>query len=423
MSKNGKSGQVRAFDASFILAMILTAAFYVVMYLPSMRGSILQHYTTEHIVEYVIVALFIWGIVDIVLKLFAFPLEIMALRQDWLPARQGREPMSNAHALLEQVRTKPHWLLESRVGKRLVQALEYVTEKCSAKDYREHLRYLAEQDEDTAHAAYVLIRFVIGITPVLGFLGTVIHFGTALSGISFDEMTEKLPTVVGEMGTAFNTTSVALVAAMTMMFSLFLCQRIERSITRSIDRLVDRELSKRFEFKDPSITPFLSALQSANEEALAAINTTLARQIEVWVAALDSVFQRFDQRQGQEVQNWQHALEVIEERHEAYDTSREERLRQTLALADSRQEAQFAEIRSLVERALSLRDDFAAFMKTLDQIARGEGKLVELQETLSENLRAIHETQQIDKALHGLTAAIHLMTARQYQSGPHSAAA
>ncbi len=107
-----------------------------------------------------------------------------------------------------------------------------MTEKCSAKDYREHLRYLAEQDEDAAHATYVLIRFVIGVTPVLGFLGTVIHFGTALSGISFDEMTEKLPTVVGEMGTAFNTTSVALVAAMTMMFSLFLCQRIERSITR-----------------------------------------------------------------------------------------------------------------------------------------------------------------------------------------------
>jgi biopolymer transport protein ExbB/TolQ len=423
MSQNRKSGQGRAFDASFILAIVLTAAFYVVMYLPSMRGSILQHYTTEHVVEYVIVWLFVWGIVDIVLKLFAFPREIVALRQEWLPPRQGREPMANAHKLLQDIREKPHWLLESRVGKRLVQALDHLSEKCSAKDYREHLRYLAEQDEDTVHSAYILIRFVIGITPVLGFLGTVIHFGTALSGISFDEMTEKLPTVVGEMGTAFNTTSVALVAAMTMMFSLFLCQRIERSITRSIDRLVDRELLKRFEFKDPSITPFLTAVQSANEEALAAINSTLGRQIEVWVAALDSVFERFDQRQGTEVQNWQHALEVIEERHQAYDVNREEQLHQSLALAESRQEAQFAEVQSLVERAVSLRDDFVPFMKTLDQIARGEGKLVELQETLAENLHAIHETQQIDKALHGLTAAIHLLTARQYQSGTHSAAA
>jgi hypothetical protein len=202
-----------------------------------------------------------------------------------------------------------------------------------------------------------------------------------------------------------------------------LCQRIERSITHAIDRLVDRELLKRFEFKDPSITPFLTAVQSANEEALAAINSTLARQIEVWVAALDSVFQRFDQRQGTEVQNWQHALEVIEERHQAYDAAREEQLRQSLAVADSRQEAQLAQIQSLVERAVTLREDFAVFIKTLDQIARGEGKLIELQDTLAENLRAIHETQQIDKALHGLTAAIHLITARQYQSGSHAAAA
>src|SRR5580692_3020382 len=409
MSKQRKSLAPHHADPSFILAAIATAVFYGVVFLPSMRGTLLYHYTTEHAVEYVIVGVFIWGIIDIALKLLSFPRDILALRQMWLPPRQGREPMAHAQVLLDEVRTRPRWLLESRIGRRLVQALEYVTERCSAKDYREHLRYLSEQDEDNSHSAYVLIRFVIGVTPVLGFLGTVIHFGTALSGISFSEMTEKLPVVVGEMGTAFNTTSVALIAAMTMMFSLFVCQRIERSMLQAIDRLVDRELLKRFEFKDPSITPFLTAVQSANEEALATINSTLGRQIEVWVAALDSVFQRFDQRQGNEVQNWQHALEVIEERHQAYDVAREEQLRQSLAVADSRQEAQLAQIQSLVERAVSLREDFAVFIKTLDQIARGEGKLIELQDTLAENLRAIHETQQIDKALHGLTAAIHLI--------------
>ncbi|HEV7999832.1 MAG TPA: hypothetical protein VGP63_08135, partial [Planctomycetaceae bacterium] len=227
---------------------------------------------------------------------------------------------------------------------------------------------------------------------------------------------------VGEMGTAFNTTSVALIAAMTMMFSLFVCQRIERSLLRAIDRLVDRELLRRFEFKDPSITPFLSAVQSANEEALAAINATLQRQIEIWVAALDSVFQRFDDRQQHEFQNWQRVLEAFDERHETHDASLHERLRQSIALVDSRHETQFTQIQTLLERAVGARDDFAAFLKTLDDIARGEGRLVELQESLSQNLQVLHETQQIDKALHGLTAAIHLLTARQYQ-GPHSAAA
>ncbi len=417
-----KVARTRHTDPSFIIAAITTAVFYYIINLPSMRGTLLHHYTTEHAVEYVIIGVFIWGIIDIALKLLSFPRDILALRQTWLPPRQGREPMAQAHMLLDEVRAKPRWLLESRIGRRLVQALEYVTERCSAKDYREHLRYLSEQDEDNSHSAYVLIRFVIGVTPVLGFLGTVIHFGTALSGIDVDELSAKLPIVVGEMGTAFNTTSVALIAAMTMMFSLFVCQRVERSLLRAIDRLVDRELLRRFEFKDPSITPFLSAVQSANEEALAAINATLARQIEIWVAALDSVFQRFDDRQQHESQNWQRVLEVFDERHESHDASLHERLRQSIALVDSRHETQFAQIQALLERAVGARDDFATFLKTLDDIARGEGRLVELQESLSDNLRVLHETQQIDKALHGLTAAIHLITARQY-SGPHSAAA
>ena len=41
---------------------------------------------------------------------------------------------------------------------------------------------------------------------------------------------------------------------------------------------------------------------------------------------------------------------------------------------------------------------------------------------LTDNLRVIHETQQIDDALHGLTAAIHLLTAR-HQGGPQTKAA
>ncbi len=94
--------------------------------------------------------------------------------------------MSQAQVLLDEVRSRPRWLVESRVGRRLVGALEYVTDRCSARDYREHLRYLSEQDEDNSHAAYVLIRFVIGVTPVLGFLGTVIHFaGLPLRQLSF----------------------------------------------------------------------------------------------------------------------------------------------------------------------------------------------------------------------------------------------
>jgi hypothetical protein len=64
-----------------------------------------------------------------------------------------------------------------------------------------------------------------------------------------------------------------------------------------------------------------------------------------------------------------------------------------------------------------VKEDFAGLAHVLREIASGEGKLVEVQSLLANNLRVLNETQQIEDALHGLTAAIHLMTARHRAAG------
>lgn len=423
MFQDRKALLLRALDPAFVLGMIGTAAFYGVVHQPSMRDSALFRYTTEHVVEYVIVTLFIWSIMDVVLKVLTFPRERLALRQDWLPTRQGREPITSANVLLDRVRAQPKWLQDSKIGRRLVLALQFVTEKGSADEYREHLQYLADQEEDSTHASYSLVRFVVGVTPVLGFLGTVVHFGTALSGISFDELVDKLPAVVSEMGAAFNTTTVALAASMSMMFSLFVCERVERGILQTIDRLVERELLNRFEIKDPNILPFLSVVQSANQEALNAIGGTLKAQVEIWAQSLDALFQRFDQRQQHELLVWQETLDVLQQRFETYDAGHESRFQQSISLVDTKQTQHLAHIQTMLERALAFKQDFAGLAQTLNTIARGEGSLIEMQGVLSTNLRVLRETQQIDEALHGLTAAIHLITARHRVEGTCESAA
>ena len=65
-----------------------------------------------------------------------------------------------------------------------------------------------------------------------------------------------------------------------------------------------------------------------------------------------------------------------------------------------------------LDKAGLLRNDFAVVVNAIQEIAQGEGRLLELQATLSDNLRVIHETRQIEDAVHGLTGAIHLLTAR-----------
>ena len=67
-----KSALSRTMDISFGLAVLFTIAYYWVITRPAMHGTMLQRYTTEHNVEYVIVAAFIWGLTDTVVRR-AFP--------------------------------------------------------------------------------------------------------------------------------------------------------------------------------------------------------------------------------------------------------------------------------------------------------------------------------------------------------------
>lgn len=363
---------LRTGDKSFILGALCTVVFYVLVHQPKMQGTLIHLYTTEHVVEYVIVALFMWGMADVLLKVAALPREFIALREEWLPARVGREPASNAAALLEQVQSRSHWLRESRIGKRLIPSLQHVAEKGSVNEYREHLQYLAQQDEDQTQSNYTLLRFVVAVSPILGFLGTVVHFGTALSGFSFDDMSSRLPLIVGEMGQAFNTTTVALATTMTMTFALFPCERIEQHIVRTIDRLVDRELLNRFEGQDPQIAPFLTVVQHAHGEAIGEIAVLLQRHAELWTQSLDTLFEKFDVRQQKELQRWQNALETMQGRFEDYDARQAERFRHSLSLVESHHEQYMAVVRSTLDRAVEVRNEVATFAGTTEALTRDE---------------------------------------------------
>lgn len=414
---------LRRFDPSLLLGVVGTVLYYSVVLQPGMRKSTLAHYTTEHEVEYVIVALFIWGLIDITIKLLCLPREYMAAHHAWLPARAGREPADHAKSLLRSVRERPRWLMESRMGQRLTDSLTFVAEKGSAEDYAEHLRYLSDQDSHRSHANYVLLRFAIAITPILGFLGTVVHFGSAIGQFSFTDMDEKLPSVVAGLGTAFNTTTVALAASMILMFATFLCERIESSILTNIDRLIESDLLNRFEVKNENVVSFIASIQAAHEEALQVIAATSQRQLDAWTQTLDSLFKRFDSRQQLELDRWEECLDALQHRHDAYDASREDRMQQVISMVDARNAGHMGELQAAVERAMMFRTDVVELSKTLNSIARGEGRLVELQTTLTHNLRVLHATGQLDGAMHGLTAAIHLLTARSPQIGVHDRAA
>ena len=74
-----------------------------------------------------------------------------------------------------------------------------------------------------------------------------------------------------------------------------------------------------------------------------------------------------------------------------------------------------AQIESLLERTAAAKEDFAGLAKALCELSADEGRLVQLQSNLADNLRVLRETQQIEDALHGLTGAIHTSNAHRIE--------
>ncbi|HEY2882465.1 MAG TPA: MotA/TolQ/ExbB proton channel family protein [Pirellulales bacterium] len=412
-----KRGLPKWVDLPMLVAAILTVAFYVVVNHQFPPGSMIHRYTTEHVVEYVVVTFFIWGLVDVVFKVCGFPLELMALKQPGLPQRNGKEPVENSKIFTELLSRRPKWFLDSRYGQRLMRALDYLNEKESADGFNDQLRHLASQDEDVTHANFGLIRFICWVAPVLGILGTVIHFGSAFGGMSSDEIGDNITKVMGEIGNAFNTTTIALATAITMMFSMFICERAERGIIRAISRRVDFDLLNRFEVADESLTPFLDAVHSGNRATLQALGGTLDKQLQIWTDAFKNLQAQSEQRLHSHAQLWEQSLVKVHNQFEQSDAQREQKLLRLLSELQEQRTDQKTQTQALLGQIGGMQSTFTKVAESLAGLNRGESDLVKLQQVLAENLRGVRESQQLDQALHGLTGAIHLLTARHDLDG------
>jgi hypothetical protein len=384
----------KAIDWPLGIGLALTVAYYAVIMQPYFHGTLLHRYTTQHLVEYVVVTFFLWGMVDALFHVAGFPREWIALRQEWCPRRSGREPAARASAWLARLRGQPTPLRTSRIGQRYLQALTFVDEQGSAEGLAEHLRHLADDDYERTQSNYALLRFICWVMPMFGFLGTVVHFGSALAGQTATSIADNLPHVVSAMGTAFNTTTAALAGATTMMFAVFFCERIERGIIMTIDDAVADDLLNRFEAVDASVAPFLEALRATNDLTLEALEQTIARQTELSAHALSG------------------ALEALERRFDDNDLRRDERFAQIAQAFETQARAQLSVFEPAVERLSDVHVDLARFTDALAGVVGQHRELLELQAALDANLKLLRETRHIDQAVHGLTAAIHLLTAR-----------
>lgn len=386
----------RVMASPFMWASALTVAFYGIIAQEAMQDTWLRRYTTEHTVEYFITAFFIWGLTEVAFRVSNYPREWRSLAALKSLGSQVSSAGSDAAAWQTQLAKQPAYIRESRYAQRLSKALTGLRSDVGTAELREHLGQLAEQDHECAHTNYALVRFIVWLAPVLGFLGTVIHFGTALSGLSPETIADQLSHIVGEMGTAFNTTTTALAASTTMMFALFLGERMERSLVQAIDERVEHELLEKFAVR-AGATPSGTSAESSIK-----LDATLAPHAASILQAVERMMQHSGEIATRQLTAWRDEFAQFN--------------------------ARAAEQRELMQAALAQTSGQTARLdataRKLAELLEDHGQLNVIQDGLSRNLKSLHDTQQLDQVVHQLTAAVHLLTARHrpaFEANPKAA--
>jgi biopolymer transport protein ExbB/TolQ len=379
------------------------------------------HRYLSHPVECVEVLMFCVAIGALAGKLTRSFLERRVCRTNILPAWDGKAvPVSQAAELLRELDKLPRRLHTTWLARRAAAVLHFLESRGSANELDDHLRALADNDSLALESSYSLTRFITWAIPILGFLGTVLGITGAISGVTPEVLEKSLGTVTDGLALAFDATALALGLTMLVMFVSFLVERGEQAVLEQVDQFADRELAHRFERIAPEERRSLDMTSHHTEILVQAVERMAQRQTTMWQEALAKAdARRVKAEQTQE--EWftsalQNALKRTLDAHAASLSSLETQvverckglLGQLASLSEAVQRAGRNQEGALSEVCRKL----SAQIDSISRLGTDSRELRSLQESLNQNLSMLIQAGKFEEAMHSLTAAIHLLTAR-----------
>lgn len=263
-----------------LLALGTTVLFYAAL-LPLKDGSaarFAEMFTQRGPVQYAIVFASLWCLFTLLFKAKKVGVQRMALGIRVVPAdptvalapETASEVMANMRFRCDDPR---RFVLLNRVDI----ALCNLQNMGQISDFEGVLRAQADADEDVMEGGYSLLRGVLWAIPVLGFIGTVQGLSGAIGGFGsvLSETTDistlrpALQEVAGGLATAFETTLVALVAALCLQLLVTIVHRADQQLLDDCREYCQRELVSRLRFRSAASSP--SAGPSASTEHASAM--------------------------------------------------------------------------------------------------------------------------------------------------------
>ena len=132
----------------------------------------------------------------------------------------------------------------------LTAALQRFASTRNVQDVSEAVKSLCESESDRLDSEMSMVRYIAWAIPSIGFIGTVRGIGEAL-GQAYKAVEGDIAGVTASLGVAFNSTFVALVISIIIMFLMHQLQLIQERLVLDAQTYCDQRLLRHLQVRTP----------------------------------------------------------------------------------------------------------------------------------------------------------------------------
>ena len=245
--------------ASLLIAVIVVHAFYVAVVRPNAAAVIEeQQIQIEENPDYVpersffviirdfeqeaCVVLMLWALSILGYKAYAASLERALLQQDLVPIAEGMRILpEDTREYARQIQALPEDEKGMLLPRVLLSALQRFGATRNVQDVSSSAHTLVESEAERLESELSMIRYIAWAIPSIGFIGTVRGIGAALAQ-AHRAVEGDISGVTQNLGVAFNSTFIALLLSIVLMFLVHQLQLLQERLVFETQSYTDDHL-------------------------------------------------------------------------------------------------------------------------------------------------------------------------------------
>ncbi|WP_153556272.1 MotA/TolQ/ExbB proton channel family protein [Roseimaritima sediminicola] len=298
------SSESASSDVSLVLSFLIGAVATLLWYgltFPLRETMFGQLFWQRGPIPFPTTLLLFWAVAILVLKWLNLKKQKDAMLLDVLPTEISAEiTVGSIDRFIEHINQLPGASSDTFLVNRVVRGIEHFRVRKSAAETVTMMESQSAIDNNNLAGSYSILKVFIWSLPILGFIGTVMGVSSAVASLassltdggSLDAMKVALRDVFAGLGTAFDTTLLALIMSMLVKIPTSALQKSEEDLITSVDEYCNENLLRRLndgreggaQRGDQAATDS-AAFREAVEQALG----THHAEMEQWLEKLDAI--------------------------------------------------------------------------------------------------------------------------------------